>query len=59
MGVEGREEWLLRPSLPDGGQDARSGQAVEARCVFKQDGDLNTAGWMLGSWSFNHPFPPH
>lgn len=57
--MEGREGWLVRLSLPDGGQDARSGQAVEARCVFKQGGDLSTAGWTLGSWSLNHPFPPH
>lgn len=40
--VEGREEWLERPSLPNGRKDARSGQAMEDRS-FKQDGDQSKA----------------
>lgn len=43
MGREVREEWLVRPSLPNSREDARRGQAMEDREVFKQDGDPSKA----------------
>lgn len=58
MRCEGEGGEADKAVCASGGEEVGSGQATETGAVSQQDGNLNKAGRMLGSHSFNHPFPP-